>query len=360
MVDIRTIRPPTNVPRGFILALVLGVLFVFFWRTAGLITDWFWYREVGYENVFTVSLIAQFKAAALFGIPYFLFFFLNLTLANRLAPPFRVHDGSDTIDVTPAKKPLQLLILVVSVVLGLFAALAGAGQWESLLLFCNGTPFGVNDPLFGKDIGFYVFQLPFLGHLFGWFVSLNLFTLVATAVVYVIRKAAFIRPPQVFSLAPAARRHLLILLSFFFFWGVFGSWLSLNEVLFTRRGVVFGPGYTDVTTQLWVLKALMAVSFLCGAAIVAYAFVGKALVPIAAVGAFAALFILGRGVYPSVVQKFQVIPNEIVLERPYIEWNIRYTRLAYQLDNIEERDFPAEENLTREDLRRNDLTIKNI
>ena len=360
MVDIRTIRPPTNVPRGFILALVLGVLFVFFWRTAGLITDWFWYREVGYENVFTVSLIAQFKAAALFGIPYFLFFFLNLTLANRLAPPFRVHDGSDTIDVTPAKKPLQLLILVVSVVLGLFAALAGAGQWESLLLFCNGTPFGVNDPLFGKDIGFYVFQLPFLGHLFGWFVSLNLFTLVATAVVYVIRKAAFIRPPQVFSLAPAARRHLLILLSFFFFWGVFGSWLSLNEVLFTRRGVVFGPGYTDVTTQLWVLKALMAVSFLCGAAIVAYAFVGKALIPIAAVGVFAALFILGRGVYPSVVQKFQVIPNEIVLERPFLEWNIRYTRLAYQLDNIEERDFPAEENLTREDLRRNDLTIKNI
>jgi len=95
-----------------------------------------------------------------------------------------------------------------------------------------------------------------------------------------------------------------------------------------------------VTTQLWVLKALMVVSFLCGAAIVAYAFIGKVLIPIVAVGVFAALLILGRGIYPSVVQRFQVIPNEIVLERPYVEWNIKYTRMAYQLDNIEERDFP--------------------
>jgi uncharacterized membrane protein (UPF0182 family) len=84
------------------------------------------------------------------------------------------------------------------------------------------------------------------------------------------------------------------------------------------------------------------------------------LIPIVAVGTFAAVFVLGRGVYPSVVQKFQVIPNEIVLERPYLEWNILYSRMAYQLDSIEERDFPAEENLTREDLRRNDLTIKNV
>ena len=360
MVDFRTLRPPTKPPRGFILALVLGGLLLVFWRLTGLITDWFWFQEVGYESVFTVSLVAQLKAAALFGIPYFLFFYLNLIAANHLAPKFQVLGEGDTIDVTPAKKPFGILILAVSLLLSLFAALAGAGQWENLMLFLNGTPFGVNDPLFGKDIGFYVFQLPLLNHLFGWFVSLNLATLVATAVVYVIRKALFIRPPHLFSLAPAAKRHLLILASLFFFWGVFGSWLSLNEILFTKRGVVFGPGYTDVTTQLWVIRAIMVLTGLCGAAIVAYAFVGRPLLPIAALGVLAAFFILGRGVYPSVVQKFQVVPNEIVRERPYLEWNIKYTRLAYQLDNIEERDFPAEENLTREDLRRNDLTIKNI
>ena len=366
MVDIRTFRtfrPPTRNPKGILIFIILAVLFFGFWQTTSLVADWLWFQEVGYESVFTVSLFAQMKAAALFGIPYFIFFFLNLSLANRLAPQYQVHEGSDTIDLNPpipGKIPFQLLILVVSLFLGLLAALAGANQWENLLLFFNGVPFGANDPLFGKDIGFYVFQLPLLNHIFGWFLSLNLFTLIATAVVYVLRKAVFIRPPQFFQLAPAAKRHLLILASLFFFWGVFGSWLSLNEILFTKRGVVFGPGYTDVTTQLWVLKTLMVVSFICGAAIVAYAFIGKVLIPIVAIATFAALFVLGRGIYPSVIQKFQVIPNEIVLERPYLEWNIKYTRMAYQLDGIEERDFPAEENLTREDLRRNDLTIKNV
>ena len=283
MVDFRTIHPPKiKNPRGVLVMIVLAGLFFAFWRTTGLITDWLWFQEVGYESVFTTSLYAQAKAAAFFGIPYFLFFFLNLFLANRLAPKFQVFESSDTIDVIPqglGKQPLLLLILIVSLVLGLLAALAGANQWENLLLFFNGVPFGTNDPLFGKDIGFYVFQLPLLNHIFGWFLSLNLFTLIATTVVYVLRKAVFIQPPSIFKLAPAAKRHLLILASLFFFWGVFGSWLSLNEILFTKRGVVFGPGYTDVTTQLWVLKAYMVVSFLCGAAIVAYAFIWKSADP---------------------------------------------------------------------------------
>jgi uncharacterized protein len=226
MVDFRTIRPPkVKNPRALLALIVLAGLFFAFWRTTGLITDWLWFEEVGYESVFTTSLYAQMKAAAFFGIPYFLFFFLNLFIANRMAPKFQVFETSDTIDVTPEKQPFQLLILIVSLVLGLLAALAGANQWENLLLFFNGVPFGTNDPLFGKDIGFYVFQLPLLNHIFGWFLSLNLFTMIATAVVYLLRKAVFIQPPNIFRLAPAAKRHLLILASLFFFWGVFGSWL---------------------------------------------------------------------------------------------------------------------------------------
>jgi len=138
MADIRTFRPPTvKNPKGLLAIIVLAVLFFGFWRTTGLFSDWLWFQEVGYERVFTVSLFAQMKAAAFFGIPYFLFFFLNLFIANRLAPQFQVHEGSDTIDVNPqgpGKMPLQLLILAVSLILGLLAALAGAGQWENLLL----------------------------------------------------------------------------------------------------------------------------------------------------------------------------------------------------------------------------------
>jgi uncharacterized membrane protein (UPF0182 family) len=124
--------------------------------------------------------------------------------------------------------------------------------------------------------------------------------------------------------------------------------------------VVFGPGYTEVTTQLLVLKILMVVSILCGLSIVYYAFRRDWRFPAAAVAVFFLVVIFGRNIYPSAIQKFKVIPNEIVLETPYIEKNIQYTRLAYKLEDIEEQEFPAEENLTGEDLRRNDLTIKNI
>ena len=100
MADIRTFRPPTvKNPKGLLVIIVLAVLFFGFWRTTGLFSDWLWFQEVGYESVFTVSLFAQMKAAAFFGIPYFLFFFRNLFIANRLAPQFQVHEGSDTIDL---------------------------------------------------------------------------------------------------------------------------------------------------------------------------------------------------------------------------------------------------------------------
>ncbi|HOK05932.1 MAG TPA: UPF0182 family protein [Syntrophales bacterium] len=359
MPPIPHIRLPDRIPRGLIVLVVLLLALGASWQAVGLVTDWLWYQETGYEQVFTVTLTAKALAAALFGLPYFLFLFLNLILADRLAPRFRLTGVGGTIELIPRQGPLRAVIAAFSLALGVMAAAAGAKEWEGLLLFVNGLPFGKTDPLFGKDISFYVFSLPLLQRLFSWFLGLNLLTLASVAALYAVRGALVARP-NLFTVAPPARRHLLILLSLLFFWGVFGSWLSLNELLFTKRGVVFGPGYTDVTTQVWVIKVLMGLNFLAGAALVAYAFTGKSVLPLAAVGVLAAFYVLGRGVYPYAVQRFQVVPNEIVRERPYLEWNIKYTRLAYQLDNIEERDFPAEENLTREDLRKNDLTIKNI
>jgi len=123
---------------------------------------------------------------------------------------------------------------------------------------------------------------------------------------------------------------------------------------------VFGPGYTDVSTQLWVLKFLMGITVFCGLSILSLIWRSDWRLPGIGVAAFLLTLIVGTGIYPGIVQKFKVIPNEFVLEKPFIEQNIKYTRLAYQLNSIEDREFPAEENLTREDLIKNDLTIKNI
>ncbi len=356
-------RRPVQGGRGIALFIVLAVAVLAVLRTAGLITDWFWFQEVGYERIFTVTLLAQFQVALLFGVAFFLIFYSNLFLAGRLSERLRLAHREGAIPFPPwgiNAVSLKWLVLIVSVVFGLFSALQATPQWEHLLRFLRATPFGVSDPLFGRDIGFYVFQLPFIRYVYGWLMAVLILTALATGFIYLLRRSLLFIPPRSLQWAPAARAHLLALGAAFFFLSTLGFWLDLNEILFVKRGVVFGPGYTDVTTQLWVLRLLMALCPLAGLSIVYFIFRPNWRIPAAIVLAFLAALIAGRELYPAFVQKFKVVPNEVVLERPYLERNIHYTRLAYGLQDIEDRVFPAEENLTREDLRRNDLTVKNI
>ncbi|MFZ1982076.1 MAG: UPF0182 family protein, partial [Smithella sp.] len=346
-----------------ILSVVLFLIILFSSQVVELITDWLWFQEVGYENVFTITLWAQLKMALLFGLAFFVIFFGNLFAAMRLTSRLPVIDREGWIQISRleiADRPLQLLILIGSLFFGLFAALAGSGQWENYLRFYNVSSFGVTDPLFQRDIGFYVFRLPFLNHLYAWLMFVLIFTAISTAFLYFVRRAFHFALPRTLQVAPAARVHLSILLALIFFVAIFGLWLALSGLLFVKRGVVFGPGYTDVTTQLWVLKGLMGLAFLCGVAFLGFALKLSWRYPAIAVLFFVAFAVFGRGIYPSMVQSLKVVPNEIVLEKPYIEKNIQFTRLAYRLNDIEDKQFPVEENLTREDLKRNDLTIKNI
>jgi hypothetical protein len=346
----------------FLFIVVFGI-FAVSMQVIMLIADWLWFQEVGYQDIFYITLLTKLKMAALFGIVFFIIFYLNLFLAVRMSSPIVVFDAGDTVQAPPweiESKRLQVLILAASVFLALFAASYGTSQWENFLLFTNATSFGISDPLFHKDISFYIFSLPFLTHVYSWLMFAIIFTIIATGFIYLTRRSFRFIPPRNWQIAPQARMHLAILTAALFFWGTFGVWLELNDLLFTKRGVVFGPGYTEVTTQLWVLKTLMAVCILCGLSVIYYAFRPDWRVPAAAVALFLLMIVVGRGVYPALIQKFKVIPNEIVLEMPYLEKNIQYTRMAYQLQDIEDREFPLEENLTREDLRKNDITMKNI
>ncbi|HYA13701.1 MAG TPA: UPF0182 family protein [Syntrophales bacterium] len=357
------ITPPRlqNIKGLILFIVIIGILAVSL-QFVVLITDWFWFQEVGYQNIFYTTLLTKIKTAALFGIGFFIILYLNLFLAVRLSSRIFVVDRDNTVQAPweIESKRLQVLVLIASIVFAFFAASHGTSQWENLLLFINATAFGIPDPLFNKDIGFYIFRLPFLTHLYGWLMFTIVLTIIATGLVYLARRSFYFIPPRIWKISPQARTHLSILVAMLFFSGTFGVWLELNEILFTKRGVVFGPGYTDVTTQLWVLKAMTVVCILCGLSVIYYAFRPDWRIPALAISVFLLFVIVGRGVYPTLIQKFKVIPNEIVLETPYIEKNIKYTRMAYQLQDIEDREFPLEENLTREDLRKNDLTIKNI
>ena len=326
-------------------------------------TDWFWFQEVGYEQVFTVTLIAQILVALLFGGAFFLIFYTNLYLASRLSKRMQLLFREGAITLPPFGVNAHLLkrvILIASLVLSLFVAQLAGAEWEQLLRFINATPFGIKDPLFERDISFYVFQLPFLHQVYGWLMAVLVITALTTGLIYLIRRALMFIPPITFQLAPAARTHLLVLLAALFLTATFGFWLDLADLLYVKRGVVFGPGYTDVTTQVGVLRLLIVLCPLVAASLLFYIFKHSWRIPAVLIMIFLAVLVVGRGVYPAFVQSFKVVPNEMVLEKPYLERNIKYTRLAYRLNNIEDRVFPADENLTKEDLKHNDPTVKNI
>ncbi|HET6461314.1 MAG TPA: UPF0182 family protein [Syntrophales bacterium] len=346
-----------------LLFIVAFGIFAVSMQVVMLITDWLWFQELGYQNVFYITLMTKLKVAALFGIVFFIIFYLNLFLAVKISAPVVVFNSGNTIQAPPWEvetRTLHVLILVASLFLSIFAASSGSGQWENFLLLTNATSFGIADPLFNKDVSFYIFSLPLLTHVYSFIMFTLVISVAATAFIYLSRRSFRFVPPRTWQVAPQARVHLAVLVAFLFLWGTFGVWLELNEILFAKRGVVFGPGYTEVTTQLWVLKAMMAVCILCGLSLVYYAFRPDWRIPVVCVGVFLLLLIAGRSIYPALIQKFKVVPNEIVLEMPYLEKNIRYTRMAYQLQDIEEKEFPVEETLSREDLRKNDITIKNV
>jgi uncharacterized membrane protein (UPF0182 family) len=301
--------------------------------------------------------------AALFGLSFFILLYSNLFLSIRFSSRVVIFADEDIIQIPSWKvsdKTLHITVCVGSLLLAVIAGWNSSAEWENFLLLLQGVPFGIPDPLFRKDIGFYIFQFPFLRYLYGWLMFIIILTAVVTGGIYIVRRSLKFTPPHTWQASPAARMHMAILLSLLFFVGTFGLWLDLNGLLFTKRGVVFGPGYTEVTTQMWVLQVMMVVSVICGLAVISYAFHPDWRIPAVAISIFFLTLFIGRGIYPALVQKYKVIPNEIVLEMPYLERNIHYTRMAYRIHDVEEREFPAEESLSLNDLRNNELTIKNI
>ncbi len=361
----RGLKEPGQLKNRIRTALIIVVLLatVGFFETAWLVTDWFWFQEVKYEAVFWVTLLAKLILGCATGAIFLVLFGGNLYLAEKIA---RKNNYSEYMGMQiPSlqligERSLVPLIAVVSVFLSVFMGMSAAGQWKECLLFLQGLPFGLPDPLFQKDIGFYIFHLPFIVNVYQWLSFMAILVIIGTGILYFVRGVFLFIPPRTWKIVPPVRAHLLILFSGLFFLGILGAWIDLYQLIFIKRGVVFGPGYTDTTTQVWVLRFMIVMNLLAALSILSYAFTDNWKIPVVAIVALLAFSMIGKGIYPNMVHKFKVLPNEIVLEKPFLEHNIKYTRLAYRLDSIEDRDFPVEANLTQTDLQKNDLTVKNI
>jgi uncharacterized membrane protein (UPF0182 family) len=351
-------RPPAAV-----LVLVVGLLaLTILGQAVPLYTDWLWFQEVGYAQVFLTTLGYRGTLFTAMLVTVVIMLALNLMVAARAAAPDVLWELEDQLGL-PGRMIIEPLLRrflpVVILLIAVIAGLRATSAWEVALGYLNQTPFGATDPVFGRDLAFFVFTLPLWRLLHGWATALVAGTFVLTLLVYVLQRSLVLtaRGPR---LATGARLHLLVLGAAVLALKGVGFWLDRFEIVYSPRGVVFGASYTDVHASLPVLGALAVLAGLC--AIACLLQVTRPGLRLVAGGllVLAVVWLLGLGVYPSMLQRFRVTPNELAAERPFIQHNIRMTRQAYGLDRIEEREFPADETLDARALERNAATIENV
>ncbi len=362
-------RRPRGSNRGRILLIVvLVVLFLLVTSLrgiAGFWTDYLWYEALDREEVFVGVLGAQLTLVAAFTLVFFLLVFVNLTLADRLAPRF-VPAGPDELMLERYRELMGrragLTRAAVALGLGvLFGASAGS-EWQSFILFRHGQQFGSDDPQFGLDIGFYVFQLPFLSFVVEWlFVSLVIVGFIIAVAHYL---NGGIRPQAPFQrVTPQVKTHLSVLLALAALVKAADYWLQRYELVYSGRGVIDGAGYADLNAKLPALDLLLYISVAACLLFLVNIWRRGWVLPVVALGlwAFAAL-VVGTA-YPAFVQRFTVEPEESAKEAPYIERNIEATRVALGMvpdTDLEARPFAYDEQITADDLRANAATIRNL
>lgn len=342
--------------------LVVFVLLNVAGQVLPLYTDYLWFQEVKLVSVFTTVLGLKLLLGIAGGLLVALLLYLNVWLAARPTSGDVLVELEDPLGL-PSRLVIEPLVrkflLPGSLVLGFLAAMQAASQWETVLRFLNAQPFNALDPLFGRDISFYVFRLPFLETLYGWAMLLLGGTLLLVLATYVLHRGVQITP-QGPTMTTRARAHLLTLGALLLVVKAGGYYLDTFSLLTSVRGIVSGAGFSDIHATLPALR-ILAILALISAAVCIWQIGRQGFrVVLVALGVLLAANVLGLGVVPNVMQRLRVVPNEMVAERPYIEQNIKYTRLAYGLDRIKEEEFPAEETLRAEDLLKNDATIKNI
>jgi uncharacterized membrane protein (UPF0182 family) len=349
--------------RGFIGFLFFAVLllFLFLSRTISLYTDWLWFHEVGFSRVFTTILTFELILGIVFGGLFALLLYFNVKLASRASGYADIVEQSvielpspDVVDPL-----LRRLLLPAAIVLGWFAASHAAGHWKSILLFLNWVPFGLEDPVFNRDIGFYVFRLPAITALYNWLNFTLALTFLATASTYFVYRGVMYTA-QAISLTNRARTHLFILIAAILLVKAGGYLLDTFELLYSSRGAAFGASYADVNASLPTLRFMALLALIATGLCLMQIYRPGFRYILVGVGSLLLAHVAGLTLYPSLLQRFRVVPNEIAAERPFIQRNIEFTRRAYGLDRVETVEFPAEEKLTAADLKRNVLTIKNI
>ncbi|WP_432134180.1 MULTISPECIES: UPF0182 family membrane protein [unclassified Streptomyces] len=343
---IRVGRPSRRV-RTLLLTLgVLAVLGMAFTMFAGFWTDWLWYRSVHYSSVFTTTLWTKIGLFFVFGLLMALAVGLNIWLAHRLRPPLSAMSmEQQSLDryrmaVAPYKK---WLLLSITALVGLIAGASASGQWRTWLLWVNGVPFHKKDPQFHLDVSFYAFDLPWYRFLLGFGFAATILSLIAAALTHYLYGGLRITSPGARATS-AATGHLSVLLGVFVALKAVAYWLdryglAVKSSDFKATDNWTGLRYVDANAYLPAKTILFCIAVICALLFFATLWRRTWQLPVIGFGLMVLSAILIGGLYPAIVQKFQVQPNEQAKEAPYVQKNLKATREAYGIDDTQVADY---------------------
>lgn len=351
---------------------LIFLLFLSFSSIVSFVTDLWWFDEVGYRELFIkpllIKVILFFSAAVISGV----FLLANLLIASRSKVswvaiiPRELLGNVVTLEDKVVKKIGAAVIVALSLLFGLLAA----SYWQEILKFVFASEFKESDPIFNKEVGYYIFKLPSLLLSQSILQILAVLAFIESLIIYLLRGSLsfsnLLNRSEMLKgklrgnrIEKNARIHLGFLLFLLLVLMSYGKYLSLFELPIAASSLIFGAAYTDIAVAIPLIRISIAITIFIAVLSLIWGLTGR-LKPL--IGAVVLYLITGFifAAVPQIFQKLIVAPNELKMETPFLKHNIQATRKAYDLDKIEEREITADKSLTSQDLENNSLTIKNV
>lgn len=368
--ELRLPRSSRGLQRTLLIAFV--VVFLLVPMVAGRLTDWLWFRDIGFERVFLTKIAAQWVYGLIAGLGSFLLLYLNARTALRGVPTRNLHirDANEWAQAGPkeaAERFAAWAALPISALLAFLLGAGGSGAWERVAQFWYRTPFGVTDPVFNRDISYYVFTIPMLETALMFLSAISFFAVVMAALIYLARAEIGVtvgaggQAWRAYA-TPVAQTHLAVLAAVMMLVGaVRYLFVDVPSLLIANHPVLFGATYTDLNIRMPLMRVLALILVAGAVAIIWYARRGRLLRGLlVTVGGYVLGAILLGGVIPSSYQRLVVQPNELARETPQIKHHLAATRAAWGVEQVERRELAPGRQLTKRDVDANQVTIRNV
>jgi uncharacterized membrane protein (UPF0182 family) len=351
--------------KGIVAAVIVIVLLYLFGLFINFYGDWLWFRNMGYSTVFDTMIFSQVGAFVVFFTVFVLFALFQVRRAYRKGSATRhnmfLREDDPRALILPLYRGKRVFWFWTAVIIffGIVMGNAAAGHWNDFLQFLHASRFGTIEPIFGKDAGFYIFRLPVYQFLTGWYLFMVVLTAILVIFSYYLDNAFGMQANR-FRISEQVKMHLTELTGFFAL-GIAAAFLmKLYNLLYSSNGVAYGPSYMDVHAQIPAYRLIIVLTLIVLLLLFLYPVYRKKKFLLSGMAVWALVWVGFVWIYPSLIEQYVVKPNELKKETPYILNNIKLTREAFGLNNIQVKPFQVSQNITYKDILENRHTTDNI